>query len=61
MKFFENSFFSKDKKEYELENNPEFVIWLVTSIESGTKCNRYIKLSDMQGLINHLNDFYYFF
>ena len=59
MKIVEDRFYRRDKHEYELQNNEGFKKWLIISADSGTKCNHYIKLEDMQGLIEHLNNFYH--
>ena len=58
MSFIEDKFYSRDKKEYELQENISFMKWLLMSISSGTRVNRYTELNDMQGLIDHLTNFY---
>ena len=58
MSFIEDRFYRRDKHEYELESNDAFIKWLVMSVNSGTRCDRYTKFKDMQGLIDDLNNFY---
>lgn len=58
MSYIEESFYEQDQEEYNLENNKEFSKWLITSIESGTRCDRYIKLKNMQDLIDELCNLY---
>lgn len=58
MSFIEDRFYRRDKHEYELESNDAFIKWLVMSVNSGTRCDRYTKFKDMQGLIDDLSNFY---
>ena len=59
MKFVEDKFYRRDKHEYQLESNKDFLDWLKISLGSGIVYDSYIHLSDMEGLIDSLNNFYH--
>ena len=59
MKFVEDEFYRRDKHEYQLESNKDFLDWFKISLGSGIVYDSYIHFSDMEGLIDHLNNFYH--
>lgn len=59
MSYIEDKFYRRDKYEYELENNQGFIKWFKMMDASGLKTHPEIKFSDMQGLIDHLNNCYH--
>ena len=49
-------FYGQDKKDYEIENNKEFLTWLKTSIKDGYHC--FIKPEELQELIDSIVNWY---
>ncbi len=49
-------FHKQDTKDYELEQNKDFLIWLKTSIKDGYNC--FIKVEELQELIDNIANWY---
>lgn len=59
MSYIEDKFYRKDKKEYQLDSNQGFIKWLKMSEACGLRLHPEIQISDMQGIIDHLNNDYH--
>lgn len=59
MTYQDDLFFSRDKHQYILENNEEFLKWYLISMEDGIHCNDHLNITDFQNLIDTLTNFYH--
>lgn len=58
MTYAEERFYENDKRKYELENNREFLVWLINSMDDETRLNFHLNIKDFQGLIDSITEWY---
>jgi len=58
MTYAEAKFYESDKREYDIENNREFLNWLINSMEDGVRLDHHLNIKDFEGLIDSVVAWY---